>query len=451
MFLSLEKLSLLLAGSILAAISLSAQPGTVIGGKFAGRAGAKVSLSYWEEPGISPAVTMDTLLQRDTFCFRLPRYSRPLVFFYADAGAGNHFYGTVRMGDSVFIRFEEDTVIFSGGGAVACRAQYLAGRAQQHILPGGTAPEAMAACYRLRLTAAEKVLQFYRDSLSASQFQVIRANVLGETAGLLLSCLWKFPPDSTRPDRQAACYRQQIAPALPVIAATDTTVMAIRYLHFLLQRAEADCFLQQGAQFSDQGVYEWIKARYNGVLRDKLLAHQLLQGLAAGGQQDELALCARDYLSFVQHPGCRQLIASRYGVIRKGVRKGIPAPVFSLPDNNGRSWDLRTLSGKVVLLHFCDAGDPLLNTLTEIKPCFNKEEVVFFHIGRDVHSLVKYPGIPLQADGRLQELSEQYSISQYPALIIIGKNGQIYATRPPDPAADHGTALTNIIYAALLQ
>lgn len=431
---------------------VTAQTFTTICGKVKGGNGRRVSVSWWSEPGVTPAKSQDVLLQRDSFSFRLPAEPVAVLFFYLDAGGVHNFYGTLRPGDSLSLLFGEDTLILSGRGAAACRVQYLARRAQERISkPVKDDAASRVAWYRQQLQAAENILQEYHDSLPATIYTVVRANILGETAAKMIACLWHTSPEGISLAQQASLYQQAIRPSLPAVVPSDTTALAIRYLNYLLQRAEADYFMEQHSQCTDREIYEWIKTHYTGTLRDKLLAHQLLQSLAAGGQQEELANCALDYLSIVQHAACKQAIAAKYGKIKKGISKGMPAPPFSLPDSSGRPVNLSYFNGKVVLLHFYDADDQLLPSLSEINTCFNKEDVVFIHINCNNHPAPKYPGLRLQADGQIAGVLEQYNISRYPALIVVGKNGTIYATRPPDPTADHGAALTDIIYAALLQ
>ncbi|HVI46788.1 MAG TPA: hypothetical protein VM802_18055 [Chitinophaga sp.] len=414
--------------------------------------GGSISFSSWEEPGISPAVTRDVVLQKDSFYIEMPAVAGRRIFFYADAGGENNFYGMLHGGDNVQLFFGADTLVFSGKGAVSCSAQYLAEKAQRNIpAPAGNDAALRVAWYKKQLAAATAILNVYRDSLTTADYTIIRANVLGETAGKLIDCMWRLRADSILAERQAAFYRNHILQDLPHIEISDTTATAIRYLRYLLRKAEADYFSQYHRQCSDRDIYEWIKGHYTGVLRDKLLAHQLLQGLAAGGPQDELAVCARDYLSLVQHPGCKQAIAATYGNIRRGLSRGAVAPVFSLPDNTGHQVSLGQFAGKVVLLHFCNTDDPLLSSLSEINKCFKKDEVVFLHISCNDAGITDYPGVHLYAGSQLQQVREQYNINRYPALIIVGRDGKIYAVRPPDPVADYGAALANIIYAALLQ
>jgi hypothetical protein len=439
---------------LLLAETTAAQTTAVITGRVTDRPVRNVSLAYWYDPGISPAYTQDTLLKQDSFYFRLPLFAGRQVFFYADAGSGYHFYGLVRAGDSIHITMRADTLSFSGQGAVVCRAMYEARRQQGNVsIPAQGTAALLAAAYRQQLLSGSGALAPYRDSMSAATWSLINAHVQGEAATKLVGTLWKLPPapDSTMEERQVRFYQQEILPALPVIAPSDTTAMSIRFLSYLLQKGEADYFIQHRFECNNKAIYEWMKTHYSGRFRDKLLAHALTLGFAAGNQQEEQEWCVRDYLALAQDDACKQAIGKLYGRSRKGISKGSVAPAFSFPDQQGKLVSLQQFSGKVVLLYFYNSPESLVEVLTEIKTCFSEASVSFVNICCNGSTVKGLPGWLLNADEQHKEVLTQYNISKYPSLIIVGKNGKVYATRPPDPAADHGTALTNIIYEALLQ
>ncbi|HEY9257690.1 hypothetical protein [Chitinophaga sp.] len=433
--------------------SAAAQP-TVITGRVMDRPVRNVSLAYWYDPGISVAYTQDTLLKQDSFYFRLPLSASRQVFFYVDAGSGYQFYGLIREGDSIHIGMRGDSLMLTGRGAVVGRAMYAAQRELAGVVIPAKAPaQILAAAYREQLLSSSRVLKMYRDSMSTVTWALINAHIQGEAGAKLLSTLWKLPPgpDSTLEERQVRFYQREILPALPVITPSDTTAMAIRFLSYLLQKAEADYFIQHRFECNSRAIYEWIKTHYSGRFRDKLLAHALTLGFAAGNQPEEQEWCVRDYLSLAQDEACKQAIGKIYGRSRKGISKGSVAPAFSFPDRQGKLVSLQQFSGKVVLLHFYNSTDSLKKILSEVKTCFNDGTVSFVNICCNGNAVKDLPGWLLYADEQHQEVLAQYNISKYPSLIVVGKNGKVYATRPPDPAADHGTALTNIIYEALLQ
>lgn len=119
---------------------------------------------------------------------------------------------------------------------------------------------------------------------------------------------------------------------------------------------------------------------------------------------------------------------------------GIPAPYFSLYNEQGNKIDLHQLRGKGVLLTFCKAGTPRcanqakhLNSISnkyhhlgleilfladrsstaEIE-AFDKETDAEFYILRDVGSRVK----------------DRYGVQEMPASFIVDRHGIIIATFP---------------------
>ncbi|MDR6566635.1 TlpA family protein disulfide reductase [Chitinophaga ginsengisegetis] len=431
----------------------AAQSATVITGRVVDRPVKKISLSYWYDPGISPAVTQDTLLKTDSFYFRVSVPVERMIFFYADAGNGYNFYGLIRGGDSLQMMMQGDSILFGGSAAVLNRAVYTAKREQAAVaMPELPDALRLATAYRQRLQVAGRVLAVYRDSINTATWALARTHVLAEAASGLVSTLWKVAaaPDSTLEERQVLFYKDNILPALPQLISSDTTVTSIRYLSYLLHKAEADYFIQHRYECNSRAIYEWLKTHYSGRLRDRLLAHSLMLGFAAGNSPEEQEWCVRDYLEVVQDEACKQAIAKLYGRSRKGISKGVMAPAFSFQDVQGNLVSLRQFSGKVVLLHFYSATDPLQPVLTEIKNCFD-DNVTFVNICCNGNAVKDLPGWLWQLDEQHRDVLTQYNISKYPSFIIVGKNGKVYATRPPDPAVDHGTALTNIIYEALLQ
>ncbi|MFY0253613.1 TlpA family protein disulfide reductase [Chitinophaga sp. 30R24] len=431
----------------------AAQSTTVITGRIADRSVKQVSLIYWQDAGISPAVTQDNLIQPDSFYFRLPLSPGEEVFFYVDAGQGYNFYGLIGSGDSIQIGMRGDSLTFGGRGAVSCRSIYAARQAMERIAPPERLDAGLLAdYYRQQLQAGNQVLAAYQDSMGVVAQVLVKAHVLGEIGGRLLGTLWKLPPapDSTLEDRQVDFYRRKILPFLPTIIPSDTTAMAVRYLSYLLQKAEAEYFVQHRFECSNRAIYEWLKTRYNGKLRDKLLAHALIQGFAAGNQQEEQEWCARDFLSSVQNVACKQAITVLYGKAKKGIGRGSIAPACSFRDQQGKLVNLQQFNGKVVLLHFYNGRNPILSALSEIQLCFN-DQVSFVNICCEGNASNGLPGWLLHLDEPQQEVLSQYSITRFPSLIIISRNGKVFATRPPDPAVDHGTALANILYEALLQ
>ncbi|MBV8254052.1 MAG: redoxin domain-containing protein [Chitinophaga sp.] len=417
------------------------QSATITGKVAGGKTGQHVSLTYWVQPGISPGITMDAVLAKDSFYFSLPPWTGDPLFFYVDAGGG--FYGIISRGDHIHLDFTGDTIYFAGRGSAANRALYLgriAGKGRQDMRVAD-----QLEYDRKAIQAVDQVLQSYKDSMPGQLYSVLRADLLGMIGSRMIGAYWEQEPDV-----QESIYNRHIGPALPQLPLDETSALSGHFLDYLLDKAQLDYHRAMHRQCTHGAVYEWIKNHYSGVLQEKLLAHQLLLAFATGGQQEELEQCAEDYLKMVRSESCKEAVAIPFSKMRRGIRRGLPAPGFSLPDHKGNMISLSQFAGKVVLLHFCADDDNLVTTLNEISKCFDKKDVVFLHIGMTPLPIHEN-GIQLYPGNQLPAIQRAYNVSACPTLIVIARNGRVFAVKPPNPSNDQGTELTNVIYEALQQ
>ncbi|WP_073082948.1 TlpA family protein disulfide reductase [Chitinophaga jiangningensis] len=415
--------------------------GKVVGG----RTGQPVSVSYWVQPGISPVISQEVALERDSFYCLIPEAQVGLLFFYADAGGGRSFQGIIGKSDSIHIVFSGDTILLSGRGAAGSRVLYICKRTLSGAKREGQAIGLQMENEKQILQTIETQLSHYRDSMPADMHALLRADLLGQVASGMISTFWQQDPDL-----QETMYQQYIRPALPDIPNSEQNALSARFLAYQLDKAQVDYYRSSHLQCTNSAVYQWIKTHYTGVLQEKLLAHQLLMAFAMGGMEEELENCAKDYLSFAHDPISKEAVATPYNKMKRGIRKGLPAPAFSLPDFQGNTVSLSQFAGKVVLLHFCSDDDNLLPTLDEISKCFQHDPVAFLHIGMKPFP-VKGVGLQLYPGTQFAAMQQQYNVNACPTLIVITRDGHIFAVKPPNPAEDYGTALTNIIYEALQQ
>ncbi|MBV7533853.1 TlpA disulfide reductase family protein [Chitinophaga sp. sic0106] len=427
---------------VLLCMQATAQQACITGKVPGGRNGQQVSVSYWVQPGISPAITQETALVRDSFYCSIPEAQAGPLFFYADAGEGRSFQGIIGRNDSIHIIFSGDTILLSGRGAACSRVLYVCKRSLSATT--GDATRQMER-EKQSVQAIETQLSRCRDSMPADMHALLRADLLGQVGSRMIGTFWQQDPDL-----QETIYQQHIRPALPDIPGSEQNALSARFLAYQLEKAQVDYYRSSHLQCTNSAVYEWIKTHYSSGLQEKLLAHQLLMAFAMGGMEEELENCAKDYLAFVHDPICKQAVAIPYNKMKRGIRKGIPAPAFSLPDLQGNPVSLSQFAGKVVLLHFCSDDDNLLPTLDEISKCFQNDPVAFLHIGMKPFA-VKGVGIQLYPGAQFATMQQQYNVNACPTLIVITRDGNIFAVKPPNPAEDYGTALTNIIYEALQQ
>ena len=116
------------------------------------------------------------------------------------------------------------------------------------------------------------------------------------------------------------------------------------------------------------------------------------------------------------------------------LREGYPAPLFSLNDNNGKSWSLEELKGKVVLLNFwaswcpsCKEEKPSLQKLSNMnrdKPDFLILTILYKDDPTGAFQFMKKNNLnfTLLLD-RKWEASNAYGVTGVPETYIIDKKG----------------------------
>lgn len=432
-------------------LNVLSQPLAIITGRIPDHRLQKVSVSWWQDGGFTPSVA--TLAESsDSFYFKIPVTAGKPVFYYLEGNGIPSFVGLISAGDSIHFKQQDDSLQITGKGAMASWLIYKIQRLQDEINGSGTDALSLHHLYKAQIKVAATVLQQYRSSINESVYKLLEAHTMSAPAARLAGVLWKLPaaPDSTLEERQVNFYKRYILPDLPGIETGDITVMSTRFINYLLQKSETDFYIEHRFECNTVAVYDWIKQHYAGRVRDRLLAQTLMQRYAAGNMPEEQEACVKDYLSIAIDSACKQAVAKVYGKTKKGLSRGVVAPAFNLSDGSGKLVSLHQFLGKVVLLHFYDSDTSLSGRLIALKKCFDDKQVSFLNIGN--HAMVAgFPGMMLLTDEQSKAIFSQYEVSRYPSFIVIGKDGKIFAVKPPNPLSDDGTALANIIYDALLQ
>jgi hypothetical protein len=443
---------LLLVGSLLSIspIVLS-QQSAILTGRTTDHRLQKLSVSWWQDGSFTPS-TMSIAEGSDSFYFKIPVTAGKPLFYYLEGKSIQPVFGLVEAGDSLYIKQLPDSLLITGKGAAASRIMSTIQRLQDGIIPNGTDVESMKRAYSEQIKVAASVLQQNKSSINETVYKLLEAHTMSGPATRLTGMIWKLPlnPDSTLEERQVDFYRRDILPALPATELSEITVMSTRFVNYLLQKSEVDFYIKHRFESNTTAVYDWVKQRYAGKVRDRLLAQTLIQGYASGNMPEEQEACVKDYLSIAVDSGCKQAVARLYGRTKKGLSRGAVAPLFNLPDASGKLVSLPQFLGKVVLLHFYDSDTIGSGELVALKKCFDDKEVSFLNIGNPAME-AGLPGMQLLLNDASKAILSQYEINRYPSFIVIGKDGKIFATKPPNPLSDHGTALANIIYDALLQ
>jgi len=125
------------------------------------------------------------------------------------------------------------------------------------------------------------------------------------------------------------------------------------------------------------------------------------------------------------------LAANRHKALQALI--GRPAPDFTLTDMAGRSWTLRQLRGRVVVLNFwftscppCIQEMPQLNDLVKK---YNKKNVAFLALTFDdrktVNTFLKKHDFNYTLLPSSKEVDKKYQISSWPASFVINGDGKV--------------------------
>jgi len=175
--------------------------------------------------------------------------------------------------------------------------------------------------------------------------------------------------------------------------------------------------------------------KHRGTPSAYLLDEQgrVLEGLAVG--MDDILELARKAGGDADKKGAlrkRPLTESR--IIRDGIKAGTPAPVFTLPDVNGRTVSLEQFRNRNVLLVFsdpqCGPCDALAPELARLHQKHAGNGLDFVMVGRGDPEQNKKKAIEhgIAFPVVMQEkwkLSKQYGIFATPVAFLIGKDGLI--------------------------
>ncbi len=203
-------------------------------------------------------------------------------------------------------------------------------------------------------------------------------------------------------------------------------------------------------------IYDQVKVKYTGILRDKLLLYCLthswdIDTFFHGSDADEYLACLNDAFNLIKDNSLKRLISKRL----QSRAKGAPAFEFALKDSLGNVVKLNDFKGKVILLDIwanpCGACAHVKKYLEKYIWSFVKNDPDFVVISIAVNNKTKwleaiepdsspefinlYTGVNnFESD----DMVKHYGIVGIPFLVLIDKEGKIYSAtiatsgNPPD-------------------
>lgn len=291
-----------------------------------------------------------------------------------------------------------------------------------------------------------KALDKYRDIIPDFDFQLIKANIIAEKEFTILKIYNRtisIMPDDIS-ENYKAFIREQIKEIYDTyypnkFAAFDSKTLAFSqpFLEYtILQAAQT--------KLGKVGRYEVITTKYNGVLRDRLIAVLFSQfynsdNSLSNNLPDALKIVTTDYVKYI--------LADLVGNLSKGVN----AFNFELQDTTGKLVKLTDFEGKIVVLDMwftgCSSCKIMAERLKRINQKINKDNsFVFVSISIDAdrkkwlrsvktQQYTNDRSIDLYTNGLGDKYAmiKHYKIISYPTLIIIDTSGKIFSGNPIKP------------------
>ncbi|WP_316795526.1 TlpA family protein disulfide reductase [Pedobacter agri] len=290
-----------------------------------------------------------------------------------------------------------------------------------------------------------EILERYRNKLTPFIYNLLKADVLSweELANYnRFSFKMSYLSDCYSPSiklniahKLKETFAKRAIPNLKNIP-LQYRLFSYKYLAVMVSKT-ADTILTK------ESKYTWLKANFNGVLRERILTAYFLRYYTKNkGLHNEVA----DALTYVKTNYYKKIIESFATLI-----PGTPAFNFILPDTTNKIIKLADLRGKVIILDFwfkgCFGCAKLKEKMEPIAAYFkNNEKVVFVTVNMDPKKTMWIDGlrsglythtgsIDLFANGDSfsSPITKHYNIVAAPSLILINPNGKIITGSPPKP------------------
>jgi thiol-disulfide isomerase/thioredoxin len=241
-------------------------------------------------------------------------------------------------------------------------------------------------------------------------------------------------------------------------------MQAPMYADFLFEKIrmdnslEADGTRQMALYYKRQ--FNDIKQKYQGIIRDKLLALFFITNSKFATGMDSLNVALK-----LCGPSIYKEILIN---LRETQSTGKPFYPFELPDTKGRMVKLSDFDKKVVILDFWYTGcENCINLHHNMEPIYNKykdnPQVVFVSVSIDkdkkqwLNSVSKgnytHPNdinLYTNGQGNKSPLLTKYSIGAFPTVFVL-KNGKMFSSGPPRPNSKSLTEGTTLEYINLIE
>lgn len=363
-------------------------------------------------------------------------------------------------GDSVWVQFNASGVVsFRGKGSekLNCQSQ-VSGIKPVHpsidlrsfVYRNMKNPQELGRLYKQAVVVSDQTRQLllddYRSELPGQAYQTIKADMYAYNQFTLLSMLYSYIDMQYRGDIPVEWMQAHIVtPIDSLVKSFDESVLgaSIYMPDMIFKRELFDALILKKNEFTPGRLYNRLKEKYSGALRDKLLYIYF----ETYGFRNTSAVkpYVDDAIATIQLKDYKDAMMS-------WKQKKYSAYPFELYDNKNNIHRLKEYKGKVVVLDFwftgCSWCVHLAKTMHEIYQTYkHNNNIVFLTVSTDDIAVWrkgvaggKYssPGmINLHTNGQGygHPLIRHYGFKGFPEQLIIDKEGELVTSRPPRPDA----------------
>ncbi len=282
----------------------------------------------------------------------------------------------------------------------------------------------------LYATSAWKALQSWSGKVSENLLNILKANYLGANRTNILKTFVRYMAQS--PEEFKKIYKD-FDILIPDTEFTENEIiLAPYYLDFVYQKAKIAAYMEK------HQTINYIAGKYNGQLRDMLLAKLVLEYFRKVENGTALLTSA---LAIAETEWIIEILQDFYNKQATGQM----AYNFSLPDDKGNTVKLSDLKGKIVLIDFwftgCGACISFYKRIIQPAESYFKNntnfQIVTISIDKDKQTWLKslaaneYTSddainLYTEGQGHKHDLIRHYNIPGYPHHILIDKTGKIY-------------------------
>lgn len=328
-----------------------------------------------------------------------------------------------------------------------------------------------ADCHRMQAG----LLESFRNRLSAAAWAIFDADVRTGPLFYYLTQARAMTYDDTTYARKGKQVYEQYVRNMPVDTANGAILRWSGYAHYMRRKLSLDYdYARLTGGLKDTAFYEYLARRYNGILAEKTLMLQMDLDIQLNRISDEI-------LAFMEAHIKTPVYRERIKMMKDTYATGSEVIDFEFRDKNDKIVRISDFKGKVVLMDMwftgCGGCVAVAENLPAVEEKFkNNDNVVFISLSIDrqkdrwlksVDPLIKIKaGISYEythyttpttvylytgGSGSYNPFIRKYVPNgAFPHLLLIGKDGKVFAADPPNPAEKDGQQkLTDLIQKAL--